>query len=336
MPTVRLLPLLLALLVITGLKCSQPEPGGGTGPGAFAPSGPPQYRTEGIRIATFNGEFLFDGEGEEGGANFPWKSNPEAARAHRDAVAGVIRQLDADIVVIAETETKGVLEMMIAESLSGLGYTAYLVEGRDTFTRQNVGLLSRLPIEAVGRTNELLPVGLTDQLYGVSKNIWAHLTIAGVPTTLIGVHFLARPDDIGRKPRREVQAEVIRRLVEQEVQAGRAVIAIGDFNDFDDATLDIRGSRPITDVLERIKRAGPEAEDDLANVLGDVPQRERFTSFYDRNNNDRIDPGEFSAIDHILLSPELYRRLREVHFVHSHDPRRVSDHFPVVVTLGGG
>ena len=336
MPAFRLLPFLLVLLVVTGLRCSQPDPGGGNGPEAFAPSGPPQYRTEGIRIATFNGEFLFDGEGEEGGADFPWKSNPVAARAHRDLVAGVIRQLDADIVVITETETKGVLEMMIAESLSGLGYTAYLVEGRDTFTRQNVGLLSRLPIEDVGRTSELLPVGLTDRLYGVSKNIWAHLTIAGVPATLIGVHFLARPDDIERKPRREVQAEVIRRLVAQEAEAGRAVIALGDFNDFDDATLDIRGSRPITDVLERIKSAGPGADDDLINVLDDVPQRERFTSFYDRNDDGRIDPGEFSAIDHILLSPELYRRLREVHFVHAHDPRLVSDHFPVIVTLGDG
>ncbi len=335
----RGLPYLLILLLVSGLSCSQPGPAASSatesrvGSNSFVPSGPPQYRTDGIRIATFNGEFLFDGEGEEGGADFPWKSNREAARTHRDAVAAVIRQLDADIVLIAETETKGVLEAMIAESLDGLGYTAYLVDGTDTFTRQNVGMLARLPIEAVGRTDELLPVGLTDQLYGVSKNIWAHLTIGGVPTTLIGVHFLARPDDLERKPRREVQAEVIRRLIERETLAERAVIAIGDFNDFDHEVLDIRSSRPITDVLERIKSVGPSGDDDLVNVLGDVPQRERFTAFYDRDDDQQIDPGEFSAIDHILLSPALYRRVREVHFVHSHDPRQVSDHFPIVVTL---
>lgn len=337
MPAFRRLPVLLVLLVVSGLRCSQPGPGTAPAPGTsadfFVPTGPPQYRTEGIRIATFNGEFLFDGAGDEGGADFPWKSDPAAARTHRDAVAGVIRRLDADIILVTETETKGVLDAMIAESLSGLGYTAYLVDGRDTFTRQNVGLLSRLPIDDIGRTDELVTVGLTDQLYGVSKNIWAHLTIAGVPTTLIGVHFLARPDDIERKPRREVQAEVIRRLVERETLAGRAVIALGDFNDFDDATLDIRGSRSITDVLERIKMAGPSEDDDLVNVLKEVAQHQRFTAFYDRNDDDRIDRGEFSAIDHILLSPELYRRVREVHFVHSHDPRLVSDHFPIVVTL---
>ena len=81
--------------------------------------------------------------GEEGGADFPWKSNPEAARAHRDSVAGVIRQLDADIVVITETETKGVLEMMIAESLTGLGYR------RARPLRRRV-VASRRPLEWAG------------------------------------------------------------------------------------------------------------------------------------------------------------------------------------------
>ena len=47
----------------------------------------------------------------------------------------------------------------------------------------------------------------------------------------------------------------------------------------------------------------------------------------------QFDAGEFSAIDHVLLSPALYRRVVDVRYVHSHDPRTVSDHFPIVVTL---
>ena len=46
-----------------------------------------------------------------------------------------------------------------------------------------------------------------------------------------------------------------------------------------------------------------------------------------------IEPGELSALDHVLLSPGLYRRVVDVRYVHGHDPRTVSDHFPVVVTL---
>ncbi|MDX1418498.1 MAG: endonuclease/exonuclease/phosphatase family protein, partial [Rubricoccaceae bacterium] len=319
-----------------GCASSTPDRAYVVEPGApyFAVEPPPVWEAEGVRLATLNGEFLFDGVEEEGAASFAWKGDPDAARAHQEAVADVIRMLDADLVVVPETENLGVLETLIAGPLAGLGYTPYLVDGTDTFTGQDVGLLSRLPIEAVGRTDERVEVGLSDQTYGVSKNLWARLTLAGVPTTIIGVHFLAQPDNPERKDRREAQAEVIRRLVAREQAAGRAVAVLGDLNDFDDETLDRNGSRPITDVLARVKAAGPGPDDDLANVLADVPQRKRFTAFWDRDRDDAIEPGELSAIDHVLLSPELYRRVREVRYVHAHDPRRVTDHFPIVVTLG--
>ncbi|OZC02882.1 endonuclease/exonuclease/phosphatase family protein [Rubricoccus marinus] len=335
------LSLLLALLLAA---CSGGVPASGDAASGDAASGAPppfrvvetvDWRTDGIRIAAFNGEFLFDGVGDEGDAviSFEWKGDPAKSRAHRDAVARSIRAIDADIVVIPETENVDVLEMMIEESLSDLGYSAYLVPGQDSFTGQNIGLLSNIPVDEVGRTDVRLPVGVSDQRYGVSKNMWARLTIAGRPVTLIGVHFLARPLDAERAPRRETQAEVIRQLVEAEMAMGREVVVLGDFNDFDDETLDRAGSVPVTDVMARIKRAGPSPDDDLRNAMAEVPQAERFTSLYDRNNNDVIEEGELSAIDHILLSPGLYSRLREVRYAPVHDPREVSDHFPLVVTL---
>ncbi len=310
-----------------------PEPMAGEDLGAFV-ARPPVFEAEGVRLATLNAEFLFDGLDGEGQADFPWKGAPEAARAHRDRVAEIVRMLDADMVVMQEVENGEVLEMMIAESLGGLGYAAHFVPGRDTFTGQDVAVLARVPVEAVGRTDERARVAGTRDEYGVSKNVWARLDLGGVPTTVVGVHFLARPDDAERKPRREAQAEVIRRLVEAEMTAGRAVAVLGDFNDFDSAVPDRAGSAPITDVLETVAEAGPGPEDDLINVIGEVPQAERFTAFWDRNRNDAIDAGELSALDHVLLSPRLYGALREVTFVHAHDPRRGPDHFPVVATLG--
>ena len=291
------------------------------------------WTAEGVRLATFNGEFLFDGEGDEGEASFPWKGDPAAARAHRDAVGRAIRQLDADVVVVTEVESLRTLELLLDESLSGLGYTATLVDGRDTFTGQDVGLLSRVPVEAAGRTDVRVPVGAGDETYGVSKNLWARMTLAGRPVTLVGVHFLARPDDVSRRDRREAQAEVVRLLVAAEVEAGRDVVVLGDLNDHDESVPDRAGSRPITDVLATIKAAGPGPEDNLVNVLADVPQAERFTSFWDRDGDGEFDEGEFSAIDHVLLSPALYRLVRDVRYVHAHDPREVTDHFPIVVTL---
>ena len=301
---------------------------------AFVVGDPPVWTVAGTRIASFNGEFLFDGEGDEGEADFPWKGDPAAARAHRDAVGRVVRMLDADVVVMAEVENLGALTMLNTESLADMGYTPYLVPGQDRFTGQNLGVLARVPVDTTGRTDERVAVGVSDRLYGVSKNVFARMTLAGVPVTVVGVHFLAQPDNPERQPQREAQAEVIRRLVAAEVAAGRQLVVLGDFNDFDDRVLDRRGSVPITNVLATIKRAGDGAADDLVNVIGDVPQAERYTNLYDRNSDGEVGPDDLSAIDHILLSPALYARVRDVRYVHAHDPRTVTDHFPVVVTLG--
>ena len=65
-----------------------------------------------------------------------------------------------------------------------------------------------------------------------------------------------------------------------------------------------------------------------------MPQIKRFTNFWDRDRDRMIEQNELSAIDHILLSPELNRRTLEVHYVHAHDPLTFTDHFPVVVTVG--
>lgn len=301
---------------------------------AFTPEPPPTYSVEGIRIATLNAEFLFDGRGSEGGASFPWKGDPAAARAHRAEIGDIIRALDADLVMLQEVENEAVMDSLIAGSLAGAGYASHFVEGRDTFTGQDVGLLARVPIDTVGRTDVRVPVEGTSDTYGVSKNLFARLTIGDTPVTLIGLHFLAIPSSGQRAPRREAQAEVIRQLAASEWAAGRAVAVLGDFNDYDADIPDIRGNTPITDVLTIVKRNGEPAEDDLHNVMADVPQDDRYTSHYDRDGDGMVDaPRELTAIDHILLSPRLHERTRAVTYTQFYDPTTHTDHFPIVVTL---
>ena len=118
------------------------------------------------------------------------------------------------------------------------------------------------------------------------------------------------------------------------LNGNQGIFRYGDFNDFDADVPDRAGSTPISRVLRLLKEAGPGPTDDLRTVLGEVPQAQRFTAAWDRNADGTISFDELSALDHLLLSPGLYGRLREVRFVHAHDPLRVSDHFPVVVTLG--
>lgn len=293
----------------------------------WQPTAAPAFSADGVRVAFWNAEFLFDGTGDEGRADFPWKGDAVASRHHRDRVARVLRTLNADVVMLAEVENREVLEMLVQESLSDLGYTVHYVRGRDSFTRQDMGLLSRVPIEALGRTDERAPMPGTDETYGVSKNLWARFTLGRTPVTIIGLHFLSQPDNQERRPSREAQAEVIRQLAAAERSEGREVIVTGDFNDFDADVPDRKGSQPITQVLTTVKRAG------LQNVMERIPQEDRYTALWDRNDSGTVDRNELSAIDHMLLSPGLWRRVREVQFVHMHDPTHGPDHFPIVVTL---
>lgn len=324
----------MGLLLVVLQSCAHQSPTLESLAPAFTPEPPPVYRyDDGVRVATLNAEFLFDGIDDEGEATFPHKGNPELARAHRDRVSEIIRMIDVDVLLLVEVENLNTLQLLISESLSDLNYSAYLVDGTDVFTGQDVGILSRIPVSEVERTDVLARGSADADLQGVSKNIIARLELAGMPTTIIGVHFLARPSDPERLTRRQGQAEVIRQVAAAEQANGRQVIVMGDINDFDDTIPDRNNNSPITDVIKRIKAAGEGAEDDLRNVMGDVPQAQRFTSLWDRNLNERAELDELSAIDHMLVSRGLYQKIREVRFVHSHDPFAVTDHFPIVVSF---
>lgn len=331
---VSLFVLLFGALLTVGIAgCGGSSPTTTSSAFRFAPEAPPQWDTTATRIATLNAMFLFDGSGEGAQIDFPRRGDPVAMRAHWQAVGNVIRRLDADVVMLQEIGSRSALDSLRIHALKGMGYASHFVQGRDHFTGQDVALLARVPVDTVGRTDERVAVGASRRTVGVSKNLFARLTLHGQPVTLIGVHFLARPNDPERAPRREAQAEVIRRLVARETAAGRAVGVMGDFNDFDTIP-DVNGNQPLTNVMPCIRSAGPTPADDLVNVLADVPPSDRFTAHYDRNRNDRVDGRhELSAIDHILLSPSLYAQVRRVTYGQFYDPVAVTDHFPIVVSL---
>jgi hypothetical protein len=92
---------------------------------------------------------------------------------------------------------------------------------------------------------------------------------------------------------------------------------------------------PVTNVLHIIKSLGTvTTSDDLFNVVEFVPKANRYTAFWDQNDNFLIEADrEYTSIDHILLSPELRPKVDFVDIPHNYDPRYMTDHFPVVVQL---
>lgn len=289
-----------------------------------------------LTLATFNARFLFDGRPPEGEAGFPWKGDPSAARRHLREVAVVLRGVDADLLHLSEVENLETLERLVLE-IGDPTYRAFLIQGRDDFTRQNVGILSRIDLDAPLRRSDLQSTGPMGEIpHGVSKNYAARITAGKLHLSLVGVHLLAFPDDPERAPRREGQAEVVRQLAAEEgTHKRRFPIVLGDFNDLDPGIVDPSGQTPITRVLEIIKQVDPQCPaDDLTNPAKMLSPTERYTAFFDRNHNG-MDDGlkERSLTDHILLPRSLVPAIVAIEVFSHHDPMGPSDHFPLKVTL---
>jgi exonuclease III len=290
-----------------------------------------------LTIMTYNAEFLFDGVLPDGSASvdFPWKGSPEEAEDHMSKVAAVISAYDPDIVNLVEVENLKVLQHILDKYLAGHNYRAYLVEGTATQTGQNVGILTRVdpPDSAVYRWDDKGKSGSTNK--SVSKNYYANIPINNLNVWFVGLHFLAQPNRADRQHPREAQADAIRALIESKRSVSDQIVVWGDFNDYDGICSDLQDHKPITAVLEILKKLNSLSNtDDLQNAVcvGNVPSAERYTAWWDANDDGQSSyPAEFSSIDHILLSDGLARYVNRVEIAHTMLPGAVSDHFPVIV-----
>lgn len=294
-------------------------------------------QTESFTIVTFNAQWLFDGANDR---HAPWKS-AEAATVHLKRVFEVLDALHADYISLEEVEDTAMLDRL-ASLFKNTLYSQIFVQGKDTCTGQDVCALSKIPLEAYGRTEERSDYPIPQSTLtckagdtGVSKNYWGKIEIGGIPVTIIGAHFLAYPDWCARAVQREAQAAVIAHLAREALQQGREVIILGDMNDFDGTVPDASSDRPISIVLKTLKDVDPALPgDELHNVCERIPQTERYTYWYDRNENEIDELGnEHSQIDFILLSKGLYDRVTDVRIDHSSPAGWASDHWPIVVSF---
>eukprot|EP01137_Pigoraptor_chileana_P037225 Opistho-2@33979 len=256
--------------------------------------------------------------------------------SHLDAVAGVIRELNPDVVSFEEVENCRVLERLNGR-LSGLGYKYYLVKGTDSVTLQNVALLTRVdPTIALVRANSggvQTPVpgsqcgDATSKTESVSKSYYTEITVNNVAIRLMGLHFASEPLTPSPCRQREGQSLSARYFLESKVadNANKEIVVFGDFNDYDGATLDVADSVPLSRALSFMRQGGPDSPAStfaLTNIHERVAKQRRFTSGYS---------GGVTAIDHMLLSPGMNSRLVAAYVYHAYPfSANVSDHWPVV------
>lgn len=299
-----------------------------------------------LRFGQYNVELLFLKAGTSvlvcPGNDCDWK-NETIAQSHVQHVAEMIKKLDADIINLNEVQECSVLEAII-ELIPEMNYKPYLVPGKDTFTGENAGILTRIdPMENLVRTeatqdypveHSTCPPPITKGTTGNSKHYQTRFNVTGLdaPLTLVATHLLAMPDDPKRCYSREAQAQILAdEFLKKAKAAGDHIIMTGDMNDFDISVKDSNSNVPISSSLAILRDSS-----DLTNVASLIAdQNERYSDWYDRDR-DCVDRAgnEHSLIDHVLVSPKLFSKVKTVRVDHSYEQTCsciYSDHWPVVV-----
>jgi len=225
--------------------------------------------------------------------------------------------------------------------------TTHLLFGTDSATGQNVGILTKLtPVADLKRSAETKTYPIAGShcgsgssgSTGVSKHYYTQYDINGKTVFLVGAHLLAFPTDTSRCASREAQAAILQDLVVSllSVNPGAELILLGDFNDYDAEVADSNGDKPITAVLDILKGVSGEhaGEYTLVSAASLVQQSQRYTSWWDPNDDCVATLNEMSMIDHVLMTPGLVDKVAQVVFAHPYTEycgTYNSDHYPVMV-----
>jgi exonuclease III len=311
----------------------------------YAPIAPIDRRPSSntFRLVQYNVEWLFIDQYKDcPGLGCTW-ANKIDANIHMNWVANVLNDLNADYINFCEIE--GCDELNMLHQLTNIDYKPYLIKGTDTATGQNVGILTKVdPTTDLHRTNDKVKYPVPESTcgytstgtYGVSKHYMTTLNLNNINIAIIGAHLLAIPTEKSRCSEREAQAQVLQNQIVQLLGHGYEVIVLGDMNDYDNENLDLNNVKPTSKVLDILKGLEGTYKNNyyLNSVASLIPQNQRYTEWWDNNNNCREDKTDFSMIDHILMTDKLFNSISNAYIYHGYTQycgTYNSDHFPVVV-----
>jgi exonuclease III len=298
-----------------------------------------------LRVTQYNVEWLFlDQYKDCPGSGCTWKNQSEA-HIHMNTIANTVNILKPDILNLCEVE--GLTELNTLRNLTSDEYGVYFIQGTDSALGQNVGLLSKVkPNENVQRSNEKYAYPIKGSncgcasigSSGVSKNQYTTYTIGDMNILFVGAHLLAYPTDTNRCCSREAQMQVLQNLIYDHVKNNFEVILMGDFNDFDNKILDLNSNIPISMVLDIAKGNLGEKGGlyELRSAEELVSKDDRYSDWWDKNDNCVSTSNEFSVLDYILVTNKIYSLITNAFYYHGYTEKcgkYDSDHYPLVIDI---
>ncbi|MEM7282229.1 MAG: endonuclease/exonuclease/phosphatase family protein [Pseudomonadota bacterium] len=288
-----------------------------------------------IRIVTWNLEWFYDNNTRDDNSTIGRDFAAPNGREYNGrviAVAEAVAEMQPTILALQEVENAKVVADIAVELADehGLAYEVAFVEGKDSYTGQDVAFLVEegLLFEA---SRYRFPSAFRSRGYkDISKHLKLEVLVGDETITLISVHLITSQDN------RELQALTLRGWVENTV-ASENIVILGDFN-----------------TRQRFNQTTPDSE---MGIIRGFQTDDESDDFFDAHQilNDRSTHVSGSELDRILLSPGLldetgYQlteanvrgdlairgsedRSDGVDYDQPAAEQDISDHYPVIVTL---
>jgi hypothetical protein len=126
-----------------------------------------------LRLVQFNAEWLFMTPCADDGC--PW-ANTSEQEEHVSAVSAVIQELQPDIVHFCEVESCDALTAVAYDADETIDLISYLIQGKDTATGQNVGILTLIdPVKPLYRTEERIAYPIPHSTCNLKDWLFLHL-----------------------------------------------------------------------------------------------------------------------------------------------------------------
>ncbi len=187
-----------------------------------------------LRVMTWNVEWMFDnykGDNRSELAQEQSAPSPEFWQAKLAGVADVLAKHRPDIVALQEIEGQQTLAEIASElrSKHELSYRYAFIQGTDTFTEQDVGILARGGTASFRRHEQSKSMFDSREYYNLSKHLVCEFRWANVasPLTVMTVHLRATAE---AEETRAKQAKLARHWLEPQLVAGEDVMLLGDLN----------------------------------------------------------------------------------------------------------